>query len=312
MSKERPPRMTPEERYAKAEANAARAERYINQLRRVKTAEAEIPGIWETGQVSQKQLALTYNISTNTVKRILQDSGLQITRHRQLKPEDRAEVANLHKASIPIEQIAIHLGVSRNTIRRVLLQSGLVEPGQRRARRSDEEYELIRAADTELRARFAGAGLYNLGMGLRQHDMKLRARAASAAADQVKAPTVPTEPSAPIPVDGVGEDPLPPISEPETTFEVPEDAPAQDEAPEPQEAAEAPVVNPETDFPTWSPDDVNEAGFTDEGPKPTPAPSPAPPPPNVGENIPPKNPDDRPAIAGPFAKAGPSDHDVSY
>lgn len=279
------PRMTPEERFAKAEENAAKAERYINQLRRVAAAEAEIPSIWDTGQVSKKKLALTYNISVATVTRILHDAGRPVTRHRTLRPEDKAEICSLHKASVPIDQIVAHIGVSRNTVRRVLLDAKLVTKGQRRTRRTDEDYEMIRAADDELRARFGGAGLYNLGMGLRQYDAKLRARQAGVG------DLLPSEPQ---PVDGEGNEIPPPIYV------------------APEEPAEAPEPQPEPE--EWGGFGDPSATPIDEtpAPKPTPAPRPAPPPPGIGENIPPRNDDDRPVIAGPFSKAGPSEENVSY
>lgn len=288
------PRMTPEERFAKAEENAAKAERYINQLRRVAAAEAEIPSIWDTGQVSKKKLALTYNISVATVTRILHDAGRPVTRHRTLRPEDKAEICSLHKASVPIDQIVAHIGVSRNTVRRVLLDAKLVTKGQRRTRRTDEDYEMIRAADDELRARFGGAGLYNLGMGLRQYDAKLRARQAD-----VRDPL----PSPPLPVDGEGDEIPPPLYV------------------APEEPVEAPVEQPvpEDEVQQWTYTGEDDNGSSNEGspepppePKIKPAPKPAPPPPGIGENIPPRNDDDRPVIAGPFSKAGPSEENVSY
>lgn len=285
--------MTNEEKLAKVEAQKAKTDRYHAQLVRVAQAEAEIPGIWETGQVSKKKLAGTYGISVATVTRILDTAGLEQTRYRKLRKEDRAEILGLFKSNVSIDQIAAHMGVSRNTVRRVLLDAGLVQPGHRAPRRSAEDYELIRAFDAEARARFNGAGLYNLGMGLRQWDAKQAVKTRDE--NEAKVEAQPTPPSDPRDSEGT---PVPP-----PVFSA--------EPSPPQPVDDGPIVDPETDFPTWQPDPEPS-----EAPTPEPTPEPVvqhtPPPAGLGENLPRKNDDDAPIVAGPFANAGPKDDNLSY
>lgn len=165
--------MSYDEKVAKAEARAERAARYRDQLKIVQVAEQEIPSLWDTGQVSQQQVARQYGISPATVKRILRDAGRQVTRQRKLSEEQRREVVALLRANENVAQVAHSYQVSINTIRRVGIETGVLEKGRRKPRRSDAEYEQIRAFDDELRQRF-GQGLYNLGIGLKSYDQRQR------------------------------------------------------------------------------------------------------------------------------------------
>lgn len=164
--------MNYDERIAKADEELAKKQRHRDHLLVIKTAEAEIPSIWNTGQVTQAQLAAKYGISQITVRRILVDAGCVISRMRKLSPEERSEVASLIQQGERVDHLAGLYHVSRNTIRRVGLAEGALVKGVRKPRRSDEEYALIEAFDQEARARFGGAGLYNLGLGLKQWKSK--------------------------------------------------------------------------------------------------------------------------------------------
>lgn len=152
-------------------------------------AQVEIPSIWKTGEVTQTALARTYGISQATVKRIIQGAGLEVKRVRVLNEEERAEITSLLQQDANVDQLAAAYHVSRNTIRRVGQETGVIFKGTRKPRRSDAEYELIREFDNEARRRFGGAGLYNLGMGLKQWEHR-RAIAASAVADAEPDPGV--------------------------------------------------------------------------------------------------------------------------
>lgn len=180
-----------DEKYAKAEETLERAQRHRDRVLRIKTAEAEIPSIWDTGQVSQASLAKQYGISPMTVKRILQNAGRTIRRVRKLTDEERAEVGALLKSGENVDHIAQVYQVSRNTIRRTGLDLGVLKKGVRKPRRSDEEYEIIREWDTETRLRFNGSGLYNLGLGLRQYEARKKQMAdATTAAEAAPLPDV--------------------------------------------------------------------------------------------------------------------------
>jgi len=160
--------MDKEAQLAVANERARKAVEYRNKLLIIRVAEAEIPELHDTGEVTITALAKQYGISYPTVKRILRDAGRQDTRFRKLTEDERAEVAALIRQGRDHDHLAATYQVSRNTIRRIGLASGALQPGRRKARRSDEEYRLIAEFDQEARARFNGAGLYNLGMGLRQ------------------------------------------------------------------------------------------------------------------------------------------------
>ena len=180
--------MSYDEKIAKADEELAKKQKHRDHLVVIKTAESEIPSIWNTGQVTQAQLATKYGISQVTVRRILVDAGCTISRMRKLSPEERAEVASLIQQGERVDHLAGLYHVSRNTIRRVGLSEGVLIKGVRKPRRSDEEYALIEAFDKEARARFNGAGLYNLGLGLKQwkskkkHQDEILARSAQTAA----------------------------------------------------------------------------------------------------------------------------------
>jgi len=165
-----------EEAIAKAEENERKARLRGETLRRIATAEAEIPSLWDTGEVTQNQLVQQYGIAAVTVKRILRDSGRKVTRVKKLKDDDRAQVVALLRANENVMVLAQQFGVSQNTIRRVGLEAGVLEKGKRKPRRSDAEYELIQAFDTECRQRF-GQGLYNLGIGLKTYHQRQNAKA---------------------------------------------------------------------------------------------------------------------------------------
>lgn len=169
-----------EDRIAKAEQRAAKQNAYAEQLRRIATAEAEIPNVYRTGEVSKAKLAETYGISSMTVTRILTDNGIEGTTVRRLNDEEKKEVAGLIKAGEDLDQVAESYGVSRNAVRQIGLKAGVLQPGQRKPHRSDSEYELIEQFDQEARARFGGAGLFNLGTGLRNWQAKRRSEASGA------------------------------------------------------------------------------------------------------------------------------------
>lgn len=196
-----------EDRIAKAEERAARATAYKESLQRVAIAEREIPGIWDTGEVTVVALSETYGISPVTVKRILNSAGRVIKRVKKLSNEERAEISALIQQGEHIANLAAKYKVSQNTVRRAGLESGVLVKGQRRPRRSDAEYEVIRAWDAETRQRFAGAGLYNLGLGLKAYDHKQKLRAqALARANEAKVDAQPTPPEGYDPPHGDGGD----------------------------------------------------------------------------------------------------------
>lgn len=179
---------------AAAEQREAKAKARSESLRRIATAEAEIPSLMRTGEVSQNALVQKYGIAAVTVKRILRDAGIPVTRVRKLKDEDRAQVVAMLRANESILMLAKEYGVSQNTIRRIGMETGVLEKGKRKPRRSDAEYELIGEFDNELRQRF-GQGLYNLGIGYKAYLQRKKAKAENAAK---------LEPSEPQPVDGDG------------------------------------------------------------------------------------------------------------
>lgn len=171
--------MSAADRLAQAEQTLRRAEAHRRKLLVIKTAEQEIPSIWDTGQVTMTRLAKDYGISPMTVRRILVDNGRAVHRFRKLTHEEKAEVVALLKRGESPENLAEVYKCSKATIRRVGLEAGALRKGQRKPRRSDAEYELILAFDEEARARFNGAGLYNLGLGLRAWQLKKRTEAAA-------------------------------------------------------------------------------------------------------------------------------------
>lgn len=250
-----------DDKIAKQEAVAQKALDRATRMRTIQRAEAEIPDVWDTGQVTQTALAKTYGISAVTVKRILRDSGRTVTRVKKLSHEERAEAGALIRQNVPIDAIAAQFQVSKNTIRRTGLDLGILTKGERRPRRSDAEYQVIKDFDDDVRVRF-GTGMYNLGLGLRTWEAKQRAEARAgnpigASKDAAAPPRVEPlgqehdeargiAPSEPQPVDGVGNDIPPPISEPDTTFTVndPPSTPDTEVEPETETAPEpAPFRN---------------------------------------------------------------------
>ena len=180
---------------ARANERERKARERSDQLRRIATAEAEIPGVWDTGEVTQNDLVETYGIAPATVKRILRDAGRKITRVRKLSEDDRRQVVALLKANEPIIVLADQFNVSQNTIRRVGLETGVLEKGKRKPRRSDAEYALIEAFDEECRQRF-GQGLYNLGIGLKAYHSRQKSKAAALAhANEAKVAATPEPPA---------------------------------------------------------------------------------------------------------------------
>jgi transposase len=249
-----------EEQLASASEKARKAVEYRNKLLIIRVAEAEIPELHDTGEITITALAKQYGISYPTVKRILRDAGRQDTRFRKLNDDERAEVAALIRQGRDHDHIAATYQISRNTVRRIGLQSGALKPGRRKARRSDEDYRLIAEFDQEARARFNGAGLYNLGMGLRQWQ---RRRGAQVEALKHANQTV-LEPSEPLPVDEVPdtrEEPEWPAAEqgelpPAYDFDEDVAWAEEEEAPEPSPATAPPdlvlpVPEPATEKPNW-------------------------------------------------------------
>lgn len=169
--------MSATDRLAQAEETLRRAEAHRRKLLQIKTAEQEIPSLWDTNQVTMARLAKDYGISPMTVRRILVDNGRAVHRFRKLTHEEKAEVVGLLKRGESPEHLAEVYQCSKATIRRVGLEAGALRKGQRKPRRSDAEYALILAFDEEARARFNGAGLYNLGLGLRAWQLKKRGEA---------------------------------------------------------------------------------------------------------------------------------------
>jgi len=239
-----------EEKIAKAEKKEADARKYRESLQRVAIAEREIPTIWDTGEVSVIKLSETYGISPVTVKRILNSAGRVIKRVKKLSAEERAEVSALIQQGEHINNLAAKYKVSQNTIRRAGLDSGVLVKGQRRPKRTDAEYEVIRAWDAETRSRFAGAGLYNLGLGLKAYDHKKKlqdkalARATSEPQPVDEAPILPPEEAYPAVYEGPDEPPTPGVDEaahpaPEADHSpadvLPDSAPEPDPTPAPEE-----------------------------------------------------------------------------
>lgn len=178
---------TIEDRIQAADKRAAKAQAYRGQLQRIAVAEAEVPNAYRTGEVSKSKLAEQYGISTMTVGRILAEAGIAGTTQRRLNEEERREVAGMIKAGENLDQIAAAYGVSRNSIRTVGLKQGVLQPGERKPHRTAEEYALIEAFDQEARARFGGAGLFNLGTGLRNWHAKQRREGANPNGDAAQA-----------------------------------------------------------------------------------------------------------------------------
>lgn len=266
-----------QELLARSEERERKARERSESLRRIATAEAEIPSLWRTGEVSQNQLVQKYGIAPVTVKRILRDAGLKVTRVRKLSDDDRAQVVALLRVNESIIVLADQFGVSQNTIRRVGLETGVLEKGKRKPRRSDAEYELIQAFDDECRQRF-GQGLYNVGIGLKTYKQRQKAKA-----EALKHAT-----SEPQPVDGDGNE-IPPPPEPlgspppvapedpdtqlggndnpqpawPTDAETPEEAQSWRPPVEPDPAEDTPYVPDEnTPDPAQEPSPLTEADFS--------------------------------------------------
>lgn len=180
--------MAATDQLAAAEAKAAKAAAYVNKLRVIKQAEQEIPGAYRTGEVTMQKLADQYAISPMTVRRILKDANVPTVKFQRLSDEQRAEIVQMLRAGEHSDAVATAYGVSRNTVRKVGLDAGVFTKGSRRPHRSDADYALIEAYDAETRARFNGAGLYNLGMGLKQWRAKKAAEAAALEAESAPAP----------------------------------------------------------------------------------------------------------------------------
>lgn len=163
--------ITTQQRLEKAEDRERKAAAHRDRLRRVATAEAEVPHAYATGETTKQKLADTYGVSVATIQRILEMNGVQTHRVRHLTDEERKEIASLLGSGTTSLEIQAAYGVSHNTVRKVGLESGVLKPGERKPQRSDEEYARIQELDELARQRF-GAGLYNLGVGLRSWEAK--------------------------------------------------------------------------------------------------------------------------------------------
>lgn len=186
------PERTTAEKLELADQRVRKMENYREKLRLVSIAEREIPGAWRGGNDNKQKLADLYGISTMTVTRILSDNGIEPVRTHRLSDEEKTEVIALIKQHQGIPEIAAAYGTSVSTVRKLGVEAGLLEKGQRAAHRTDEEYRLISEFDEEAQKRF-GAGLYNLGMGLRSWKKK---QAAPLTASNVEAaPVNPMQPA---------------------------------------------------------------------------------------------------------------------
>lgn len=250
---ETPATRTTAERLELAEERERKAAAHRDRLRRVATAEAEVPGVWATGETTKQKLADTYGVSVATITRILEVNGVPQTRIRHLSDEERKEIAQLLGSGTSSLELQAAYGVSHNTVRKIGLDFGILKPGERKPQRSDEEYERIQDLDKLARDRF-GAGIYNLGVGLKTWEQKQKAKLEGTPREQQGAPTAPpqvseapptgqTTPQASPPLsDQEWENPSPPLregvdgapdfpSEPEQHITTPE-APAKEEEPD--------------------------------------------------------------------------------
>lgn len=168
---ETPATRTTAERLEIAEERERKAAAHRDRLRRVSTAEAEVPGVWATGETSKSKLADTYGVSLATINRILEAAGVPMQRTKQVSDEERKEIAELLRQHTSSLEIQAAYGVSHNTVRNIGLKAGVLKPGERKPQRTDEEYERIQELDQLARQRF-GAGIYNLGVGLRTWEAK--------------------------------------------------------------------------------------------------------------------------------------------
>lgn len=180
---ETPATRTTAERLELAEERERKAAAHRDRLRRVATAEAEVPGVWATGETSKSKLADTYGVSVATINRILEVAGVTMTRVRQLTDEERKEIAELLRTGTSSLEIQAAYGISHNTVRNVGLKSGVLKPGERKPQRSDEEYRQIQELDQLAIQRF-GSGIYNLGVGLRTWEKKQKVAAEGTPRDQ--------------------------------------------------------------------------------------------------------------------------------
>lgn len=220
-----PATRTTAERLELAEERERKAAAHRDRLRRVATAEAEIPGVWGQPGVTKSKLADTYGISVATVTRILEVAGVPQTRVRQLTDEERKEIAQLlaqHTSSLEIQAA---YGVSHNTVRNIGLKAGVLKPGERKPQRTDEEYRQIQELDQLAIQRF-GAGIYNLGVGLRTWEKK----------QEVAAQGSPREQEAQVDSQSAGA-----VQSPEPSVEV-SPAPVADTSP--AQAPSTPVASP--------------------------------------------------------------------
>lgn len=176
--------LTTAERLEKAEARERKTREYRERLQRVATAEAEVPGAWATGEATKEGLARTYGVSVNTIQRILDANGVVTTRVHRLTDPERAEIATMLRQGTSSLEIQAAYGISHNTVRNIGLKAGVLRPGERKPQRTDEEYARIQELDELARQRF-GAGIYNLGVGLRtwERKQKLAAEGAPVADD---------------------------------------------------------------------------------------------------------------------------------
>lgn len=166
-----------DEKIRKSEAKQQKAREYQLRLRRVATAEAEVPSAWNSGEHSKKKLAAAYNVSTMTISRILADNGIATPIANRLTTESRKEIVALLVQGEEGESVANAYGVSYSTVRKLGIEAGVIKKGVRKPHRTDAEYAVIQALDNDIRARF-GAGLYLLGTGLRAWEERKRRDAA--------------------------------------------------------------------------------------------------------------------------------------
>lgn len=183
MSEQEPLTMTTAERLQKAEDRERKAAAHRDRLRRVSIAEAEVPNAYATGETSKQKLADIYGVSVATVTRILEVNGVQQTRVRHLSDEERKEIATLLGQGTTSLEIQAAYGVSHNTVRNIGLKFGVLKKGERKPQRSDEEYARIQELDQMAMQRF-GAGIYNLGVGLRTWEAKQKVAAEGTQRDQ--------------------------------------------------------------------------------------------------------------------------------
>lgn len=212
---------TIEDKIKLADERIAKQQAWSAQLRRIATAESEIPGAYRTGEVSKAKLAEKYGISTMTVSRILADNGIEGNAVRRLNEDERQEVLGMIKAGENLDQIAEAYGISRQAVRGVGLKAGLLKPGERKPHRSDEEYAQIEAFDAEARQRF-GSGIYNLGMGLRGWQAKKRSTEKTTVAEQLAEATESAPEPEAAPVEAPVESGLPSVEEAHGVVDAPQ------------------------------------------------------------------------------------------